>query len=47
MLGSRDGVWDCNFLTEEWYLSDSWKDMLGYASDELMMTSVPGGAWST
>jgi len=32
---SRNGIWDWNLVTDEVFLSDRWKEMLGYHSDEL------------
>ncbi len=32
---SRNGIWDWNLTTDEVFLSDRWKEMLGYHSDEL------------
>ncbi|WP_299796991.1 bifunctional diguanylate cyclase/phosphodiesterase [uncultured Shewanella sp.] len=32
---SRNGIWDWNLVTDEVFLSDRWKEMLGYSSDEL------------
>ncbi|WP_256717854.1 bifunctional diguanylate cyclase/phosphodiesterase [Shewanella sp. UCD-KL12] len=32
---SRNGIWDWNFASGEVFLSDRWKEMLGYNSDEL------------
>lgn len=33
--GSRNGIWDWDISTGEVFLSDRWKEMIGYASDEL------------
>ncbi|WP_223292968.1 MULTISPECIES: putative bifunctional diguanylate cyclase/phosphodiesterase [Shewanella] len=32
---SRNGIWDWNFVTGEVFLSDRWKEMLGYSNAEL------------
>jgi PAS domain S-box-containing protein len=37
--GAGDGVWDWNNHTDEVVLSRRWKEMLGYAESELMVTA--------
>lgn len=37
--GSGDGVWDCNVQTEEAHYSKRWKEILGYAEDEILPTN--------
>jgi len=36
LLGSRTSVLDWNFSTNDFYISPSWKEMLGYHDDELI-----------
>ncbi|MFH1499532.1 MAG: PAS domain-containing protein [Verrucomicrobiota bacterium] len=33
--GSQDGIWEYNYETGQSYYSDRWKEMLGYAPDEI------------
>jgi PAS domain S-box-containing protein len=44
MQGSRDGFWDWNILTNECYVSDRWKELRGYATDEQI--EDPISVWS-
>ncbi|MDD5179778.1 MAG: ATP-binding protein [Gallionellaceae bacterium] len=40
--GAGDGVWDCNFQTDEASFSRRWKEMIGYADNEFPNTRT---AW--
>lgn len=35
MLGTNDGIWDWDIVNKTLYLSPRWKEMLGYAEEEL------------
>ncbi|MGL1930265.1 MAG: PAS domain S-box protein [Desulfotalea sp.] len=35
MRGTSDGFWDWNIVTNECYLSQRWKELLGFSEDEL------------
>jgi PAS domain S-box-containing protein len=35
MQGANDGIWDWQIATNQLYLSPRWKEMLGYADDEI------------
>ncbi|WP_236860603.1 PAS domain-containing protein [Candidatus Reidiella endopervernicosa] len=35
MRGANDGIWDWDLTSNEIYFSRRWKEMLGYADDEL------------
>ncbi len=38
--GSRDGFWDWNIITNQWYVSNRWKELRGIAADETLSDSV-------
>ncbi|MBE9012198.1 PAS domain-containing protein [Pseudanabaenaceae cyanobacterium LEGE 13415] len=38
--GSQDGFWDWNVLTDQWYVSNRWKELRGIAGDEPISDSV-------
>ncbi len=44
MTASNDGLWDTDFTTGQTYYSPRWKEMLGYADDELNNSS---DVWAT
>lgn len=35
LIGSNDGIWDWDLVSEETYLSPRWKEIIGYSDDEL------------
>ena len=45
--GAQEGVWDWNLETGAVVYSPRWKEMLGYADDEIEPTSAPGSACCT
>lgn len=38
--GSQDGFWDWNVATNQWYVSNRWKELRGIAVDEAISDSV-------
>lgn len=38
--GSQDGFWDWNVVTDQWYVSNRWKELRGIAADEILSDSV-------
>jgi len=39
LIGNNDGVWDRDFVNDTLYLSDRWKEMVGYKNEELKTKS--------